>query len=147
MVPENREEVTTEGGLDCGPNESGLGETIRRLHGIGTRVSLFIDPDQVQIDAAVRLGAECIELHTGTFANASGAMREAETERLRAATDYALSAGLIVNAGHGINYGNIAAIRTITGLTELNIGHSIVARSTVVGMERATAEMLAAMRA
>ncbi len=145
LVPENREEVTTEGGLDCVVHEAAVGETVKRLQGIGVRVSLFIDPDQAQIEAAVRLGAECVELHTGTFANAAGAMLDAEVGRLRAATNLAREAGLIVNAGHGINYSNIARIRTIPGLTELNIGHSIVARSTVVGMERATAEMLAAM--
>ncbi len=145
LVPEGREEITTEGGLDCVLHEVAVRRTIKRLHGVGVRVSLFIDPDQAQIEAAKRLEAEAIELHTGTFANATGAMREAETERLRVATGHALSLGLIVNAGHGINYENIAAIRTIPGLTELNIGHSIVARSTVVGMERATAEMVRAM--
>ncbi len=145
LVPEGREEITTEGGLDCVLHEVAVRETIKRLHGVGVRVSLFIDPDQAQIEAAKRLEAEAIELHTGTFANSTGEMQVAETERLRAATSLAHSLGLIVNAGHGINYENIAAIRTISGLTELNIGHSIVARSTVVGMERATAEMLAAM--
>ncbi len=146
LVPEGRDEVTTEGGLDCVVHAVAVGETVRRLHGIGTRVSLFIDPDQAQIEAAVRLGVEAVELHTGTFANAEGAMLEAEVARLRAATELALTAGLIVNAGHGINYSNVARIREIAGLTELNIGHSIVARSTVVGMEAAVGEMLAAMR-
>ncbi len=145
LVPENREEVTTEGGLDCVVHEVAVTETIKRLRGIGVRVSLFIDPDQAQIEAAIRLGAEAIELHTGTFANAEGAMLEAEIARLRAATELALAGGLIVNAGHGINYSNVARIRDIAGLTELNIGHSIVARATVVGMQRATVEMVRAM--
>jgi pyridoxine 5-phosphate synthase len=145
LVPENREEVTTEGGLDCVVHGVAVGETVRRLQGIGTRVSLFIDPEQAQIEAAVRLGAECVELHTGAFANAEGAVVEAELARLRAATEQALAAGLIVNAGHGINYANVAWIREIAGLTELNIGHAIVARATVVGMERAVVEMVGAV--
>ncbi|MGC1480490.1 MAG: pyridoxine 5'-phosphate synthase [Chthoniobacterales bacterium] len=146
LVPENREEVTTEGGLNCLRGAGLLRETIERLHEVGTRVSLFIDPDRDQIDAALRLEVECVELHTGAFANATGVVRELEFERLKVATKHALDGGLIVNAGHGINYQNVADIRKIPGLTELNIGHSIVSRSTVVGMERATAEMLAAMR-
>ncbi len=119
LVPEGRDEVTTEGGLDCVVHGAEVGETVRRLQGMGTRVSLFIDPDQAQIEAAVRLGAEAVELHTGAFANAEGAMLDAEVARLRAATELALAAGLIVNAGHGMNYSNVARIREIAGLTEL----------------------------
>lgn len=145
LVPEHRAEVTTEGGLDCVTHAAALGETISALHGIGTRVSLFVDPDPAQIDAAAALHAEFIELHTGAFANANGAAQDEELARLALAAEQAHGLGLRVNAGHGINYVNVARVRTLPHLEELNIGHSIVARATVVGMEQATREMLAAM--
>ncbi len=145
LVPEHRAEVTTEGGLDCLAHAAALRETIAALQGIGTRVSLFIDPDPAQVEAAAALRAEFIELHTGAFANAQGSAQQAELARLAAAAAQAHTLGLRVNAGHGINYRNVALIRTLPHLEELNIGHSIVARATVVGMEQATREMLAAM--
>ena len=145
LVPENRKEVTTEGGLDAMRFEKQLAPTIRRLQAHEIRVSLFIEPSPDQIDAARRLGADMVELHTGAFANATGIGLKGELTRLRSAAEYAHSAGLQVNAGHGINYLNIRLVRTIPHLAELNIGHSIVARAMLVGLEAATAEMLAAM--
>jgi pyridoxine 5-phosphate synthase len=145
LVPENRKEITTEGGLDAMRFEKQLAPTIRRLQAHEIRVSLFIEPSPDQIDAASRLGADMVELHTGAFANASGIALKGELTRLRSAAEYAHAAGLQVNAGHGINYLNIRLIRTIPHLAELNIGHSIVSRAIFVGLERATAEMLAAM--
>lgn len=142
LVPENREEVTTEGGLDCAGTEDALVPTIGALQDAGIRVSLFIDPEQEQVEAAARLGAEFVELHTGAFANASGGAQDDELFRLIAAAELADSLGLRVNAGHGINYTNIAKILRIPHLAELNIGHSIVSRATFVGIEQATREMV-----
>ena len=147
LVPESRQEVTTEGGLDCVTNEAALRETVAALQSIGTRVSMFIDPDESQIEASARLGAEFIELHTGAFANAAGAARDRELERLVAGAERAHALGLRVNAGHGINYTNVAGILRIPHLVELNIGHSIVARAALVGIEQATREMAALLRA
>ncbi|MEO8351240.1 MAG: pyridoxine 5'-phosphate synthase [Chthoniobacteraceae bacterium] len=146
LVPENRLEITTEGGLDAVAQRAHLAPTIKRLQASGIRVSLFIEPSPDQIDTAAELGAEIIELHTGAFANASDEERAGELRRLRSAADYARGHGLQVNAGHGINYQNIAEIRTLPHLTELNIGHSIVSRALMVGLECAVSEMLAAMR-
>lgn len=145
LVPENRQEVTTEGGLDCEGSEAALRDTIAALHGAGIRVSLFIDPEGLQIEAAARLGAEFVELHTGAFANAAGPAQDEELLRLIAGSELADSLGLRVNAGHGINYVNIAKVLRIPHLVELNIGHSIVARAAFVGIEQATREMAALM--
>ena len=145
LVPENRQEVTTEGGLDCVTHRDALQPTIKRLQATGTRVSLFIEPSPDQIQMANALGAEMIELHTGAFANAQGNLQQEELRRLKSASEYARNLGLQVNAGHGINYTNIALIRKIPHLTELNIGHSIVSRAVIVGLETAVREMLAAM--
>ncbi|MDD5198595.1 MAG: pyridoxine 5'-phosphate synthase [Terrimicrobiaceae bacterium] len=141
LVPENRAEVTTEGGLDCVANEAALRETVLALQDAGTCVSLFIDPDPEQIEAAARLGAECVELHTGAFANAVGGAQDEELLRLVAGAELADSFGLRVNAGHGINYTNVAKTLRIPHLVELNIGHSIVSRAVFVGIEQATREM------
>jgi len=146
IVPENRLEITTEGGLDAAGQFTHLEPTIARLQSAGVRVSLFIEPAAEQIKAAKRLGADVVELHTGAFANASGEVQRQELERLRVAADHAADIGLQVNAGHGINYTNIAAIRTVPHLVELNIGHSIVSRAVFSGLEAAVAEMLAEMR-
>lgn len=143
LVPENRAEVTTEGGLDCVANAAVLRETIAALQDNGTTVSLFVDPEPEQIEAAARLGAEFVELHTGAFANAQGGAQDDELFRLIAAAELADSAGLRVNAGHGINYENVAKVRRIPHLVELNIGHSIVSRAAFVGIEQATREMVA----
>ena len=146
LVPENRQEVTTEGGLDAAGQIEALRPTVARLHGGGIRISLFIEPERAQIDAASALGVAMVELHTGAFANAQGAAQAAQLERIRTAAAYAHERGLQVNAGHGINYVNIALIRDVAHLEELNIGHSIVSRAVFTGLEQAVADMLAAMR-
>ena len=146
LVPEKREEVTTEGGLDVVAHRKGLENTIKRLHAGGIRVSLFIDPTLGQVDAAAELGVEMVELHTGKLANAfTEKIQKEELELLRAAARAASESHLQVNAGHGINYKNIALIHQIPNLTELNIGHSIMSRAISVGLAAAVKEMLAAM--
>jgi pyridoxine 5-phosphate synthase len=146
LVPEKREEVTTEGGLDVIAQRKALEGTIKRLQAAGIRVSLFIDPDLEQTDAAAELGVEMVELHTGRLANAfTEKIQKEELETLRAAARAGSESHLQVNAGHGINYKNIALIHQIPNLTELNIGHSIVSRSISVGLTAAVKEMLAAM--
>lgn len=146
LVPENRREVTTEGGLDAAGQFDALTPTVRRLNDAGIHVSLFIEPDARQIDAAVALGAHSVELHTGAFANAQGEPHLKELARIREAAAYAHGRGLQVNAGHGINYINIAEIREVPHLAELNIGHTIVSRAIFVGLEAAVRELIAAMR-
>src|SRR5213592_4620344 len=146
LVPEKREEVTTEGGLDVVAQRKELEPTIKRLQTSGIRVSLFVDPTLEQIDAAGELGVEMVELHTGKLANAfTEKIQKEELEQLRAAACAASESHLQVNAGHGINYKNIALINQVPSLTELNIGHSIVSRAMWVGLETAVKEMLAAM--
>lgn len=145
LVPENRREVTTEGGLDCAGLRESLRPTIERLQAGGTVVSLFIDPDEPQIAAAAELGAKFVELHTGAFANQQGAEREKELERLIKGAMLAHAAGLGVNAGHGINYENVHDIKKVPHLCELNIGHSIVSRAIFTGFEAAVRDMLALM--
>jgi pyridoxine 5-phosphate synthase len=146
LVPEKREEVTTEGGLDVVANRRELDSTIKRLQLAGIRVSLFVDPSLEQIDAAHEMGVEMVELHTGKLANAfSEKIEKQELENLQAAAKAASELKLQVNAGHGINYTNIALIHKIPHLTELNIGHSIVSRALLVGIEDAIKELLAAM--
>src|SRR5438309_4754539 len=147
LVPEKREEVTTEGGLDLLAHGKELSGTLKRLHAAGVRVSMFIDPAREQIDAAVALGADIVELHTGKLANAyTEKIEQQELERLQAAAMRAANFNLQVNAGHGINYRNMALIHKIPHLVELNIGHSIVARAILVGFETAVREMLAQMK-
>ncbi len=147
LVPEKREEITTEGGLNLVRHARELAPTIRRLQASGIRVSLFIDPEPKQVDAAVKLEADIVELHTGALANAfTEKVERQELERLQEAAFRAGNFSLQVNAGHGINYRNIALIHKIPNLTELNIGHSIIARSLYVGIETAVREMLAAMQ-
>lgn len=143
LVPENRAEVTTEGGLDMLANFNKIRDAVKALSAAGTVCSMFIDPEKKQIDASKEIGAPVIELHTGCFANAWGnkTLYKHELERLKAATAYANSIGLTVNAGHGINYLNVSDIVKIEGLNELNIGHSIIARALFVGIENAVAEM------
>jgi pyridoxine 5-phosphate synthase len=147
LVPEKRQEITTEGGLDLVKHRKALNGTIKRLHAAGVRVSMFIDPDREQIDAAVALGADIVELHTGKLANAyTDKIVEQELKRLQEAAVRAANSKLQVNAGHGINYRNIALIHKIPHLLELNIGHSIVSRAIFVGFETAVHEMLALMK-
>ncbi len=146
LVPEKREEITTEGGLDLVAHARELAPTMKRLHAAGIRISMFIDPEQTQVDAAVELGADIVELHTGKLANAfTDKFAKQELERLREAAMRAFNHNLQVNAGHGINYRNIALIHKIPHLTELNIGHAIVSRSVFTGFDAAVREMLAAM--
>jgi pyridoxine 5-phosphate synthase len=146
LVPEKREEVTTEGGLDVVANRKELDGTIKRLQTAGIRVSLFVDPTLDQIDAAGELGVEMIELHTGKLANAfSEKIEKEELSNLQEAARIASELNLQVNAGHGINYTNIALIHKIPHLTELNIGHAIISRAISVGLESAVREMFAAM--
>jgi pyridoxine 5-phosphate synthase len=143
LVPESREEVTTEGGLDCITHRAALEPTLKSMADAGIRVSLFIDPAPAQIHAAVSLCAPVVELHTGAYAEASGAARDAELARLVEAARLANEAGIQVNAGHGLNYVNVKPILTLPKLVELNIGHSIVSRALFVGIEQATREMVA----
>ena len=143
LVPESREEVTTEGGLDCVTHRVALEPTLKAMRDAGIRVSLFIDPEPDQIAVAVTLGAPVVELHTGAYAEASGTVREAELARLIEAARLAGEAGIQVNAGHGLNYTNVGPILTLPKLVELNIGHSIVSRALLVGIEQATREMVA----
>lgn len=145
LVPENRQEITTEGGLDAVGNLEQLAPTVARLREAGVRVSLFIEPAQEQIDAALQLRAEMVELHTGAFANAVGGAQSIELEKIRAAAVYAHGHGLQVNAGHGINYSNIRLLRSVPHLCELNIGHSIVSRAVFMGLGPAVREMLSLM--
>lgn len=142
LVPENRQEVTTEGGLDCVGLGRRLRDAIERLRGSGARISLFIDPEEAQVEEASKLRADFVELHTGAYANASGDAVGRELEKLQAAAALAVARGLRVNAGHGLNYENTAAILGLPGLEELNIGHSIVSRSVVAGFGAAVAEMV-----
>ena len=146
LVPEKRAEVTTEGGLDAIANGRDLLNSIQRLHANGIRVSLFIDPDEKQIDCAAELGVEMIELHTGKLANAfTEKVETQELDRLCQCARRAHGSKLQVNAGHGINYTNIALVHKIPHLTELNIGHSIISRAIFVGIEDAIKELLGAM--
>ena len=147
LVPENRHEVTTEGGLDVVRYFKEVGAAVRQLQGEGIRVSLFIDADEAQIAACAELKAPVIELHTGRYADADGAAQAAELERIRSGVYFALGLGLKVNAGHGLHYTNVQAIAAIPGIAELNIGHAIVAHAVFAGWESAVREMKAIMTA
>lgn len=141
LVPESRAEITTEGGLDVRAQEARICAAVTALASSGIRVSLFIDPDAAQIEAAMRVGAPVIELHTGTYAGASGSLQARELERLRTAARLAESLGLAVNAGHGLNYHNVGPIAAIAQIVELNIGHAIVARAIFDGLASAVRDM------
>ena len=143
LVPEKREEVTTEGGLDVVGLFDSVANACDRMAKTNIEVSLFIDPELDQIDASVKAGAPVIELHTGAYAEATGEVMLAELQRLKKATEYALSKGLIVNAGHGLNYQNVEPVAAITGINELNIGHSIIGRAVFSGLKGAVKEMKA----
>ncbi len=147
IVPERREELTTEGGLDLGRHKRRLIDVCQQLAADGIMVSLFIEPSEAAIDLTLEIGAPIIELHTGAYADASGGAQARELERLTRVAAYAAGAGLQVNAGHGLHYENVAPIAAIEPLMELNIGHSIVARALFVGLERAVREMKEAMNA
>lgn len=141
LVPEKREEVTTEGGLDVLAHRAAVESAIKRLRGAGIFVSLFLDPDLAQIEAGAELGAEAIELHTGQYALAKGAAQQAQLASLAVAGRRIRELGLLLHAGHGLNYHNVVPVATLEGMHELNIGHSIVSRAVLVGMERAVSEM------
>lgn len=141
LVPESRQEITTEGGLDVAGQAGRIAAACGVLGASGIRVSLFIDPDSSQIEAARRAGAPAIELHTGAYAAASGPSRAIELERVRSAARLAASIGLIVNAGHGLNYHNVGPIAAIAEIVELNIGHSIIARAVFDGLPKAVRDM------
>lgn len=142
LVPERREEVTTEGGLDVVSQEKRVGEVIRRLHDAGISVSLFLDAQPRQIELAAKLKADAVELHTGPYAlAAAGAAQDKELEILRAAAAQIRQAGMTLHAGHGLTYRNVKPIASLEAMHELNIGHSIVARALMVGFEQAVREM------
>ncbi len=142
LVPERREELTTEGGLEVAGQLDRLRDACARLADAGVRVSLFIDADPLQVEAAIQVGAPCIEIHTGHFADAVTAeSKAAEFERIRAAVDQGNAIGLQVNAGHGLHYHNVGAIAALPAIRELNIGHAIVARALFVGLGNAVGEM------
>lgn len=142
LVPEKREELTTEGGLDVLAQEDTIKDAVARLAAVGAEVSLFIDADYEQIDATVRTGAPVIELHTGGYADAETPAEQArELERIRDAAAYAAGKGLIVNAGHGLHYHNVEAIAQIPQMNELNIGHAIIAQALFSGLEGAVRDM------
>jgi pyridoxine 5-phosphate synthase len=142
LVPERREEVTTEGGLDVAGQQSRVAEVVKRLRDEGISVSLFLDPDPRQIEVAARLHADAVELHTGQYALArQGPARDAELNTLRKVAAAVRKAGMALHAGHGLTYQNVAPVAAIEGMHELNIGHSIVARALLVGFEQAVREM------
>ncbi|KEF31062.1 Pyridoxine 5'-phosphate synthase [Marinobacter nitratireducens] len=142
LVPEKREELTTEGGLDVDGQEARVAKACERLARIGAEVSLFIDPDPVQIDAAVRCGAPVVELHAGEYAEAKTVEEaDASFRILEDAVAYARKKGLIVNAGHGLHYHNTERVAAISGINELNIGHAIVARAVFTGLKDAVRDM------
>jgi pyridoxine 5-phosphate synthase len=143
LVPERRAELTTEGGLEVAHNFERVAEGCRELKSAGIRVSLFIDADDAQIDAAQEAGAPVIELHTGRYAEAAPGERARELEKLATASMYATRKGLHVNAGHGLNYDNVRAVALLPGIRELNIGHAIVAHAVFVGLSQAVREMKA----
>lgn len=149
LVPEKREEITTEGGLDLGTERArkALATAIDRLGAVGVRTSLFIDPDEDAIRASIDLGADAIELHTGEYANAVGAAaREAQLSRIHAAASLARKLGLAVHAGHGLTYENVTPVAAMPEIEELNIGHSIVSRAVFTGLERAVRDMVELVR-
>ena len=145
LVPEKREEVTTEGGLDIAGNADRIASATERLHGEGIKVSFFIDPTDEQVRASSDIGADAVELHTGEYANATGAARGSQLERIRAMAEVADGLGLDVHAGHGLTYQNVGAVARIPQVVELNIGHSIIARSIYTGVTDAVAAMRALM--
>ncbi len=147
LVPERRREVTTEGGLDVKKNLARIRTVVCKLKEDGIEISLFINPVKYQIDAAIKVGARIIELHTGEYAvQKAEASRKKQLAILKNSARYALSLGLEVNAGHGLNYDNVKDVAKIDGINELNIGHAIISRAVFVGLENATKEMIGLIR-
>ena len=145
LVPEKREELTTEGGLDVVANRPAVAAAVAQLGQAGIRVSLFIDPDPFQLRAAAEVGAPVVELHTGTYADAHGSGQQQELQRLREACLTGKALGLQINAGHGLHLTNVRPVAELPHMTELNIGHSIISRAIFVGLEKAVQEMRQAM--
>jgi pyridoxine 5-phosphate synthase len=145
LVPERREELTTEGGLDVAAQKRRVAEACKALAQHGIRVSLFVDPDAAQVEASAEAGAPVVELHTGSYAEAGGALAGRELARLEAAAARARALGLVVHAGHGLNYHNVTPVAAIRSIVELNIGHAIVAQALFDGIARAVANMKALM--
>lgn len=141
FVPERREELTTEGGLDVLVHREKIGQAVERLQNHGIQVSLFVDPDPVQIEASKKLGAKAVEIHTGRYCGASGADRARELNTIVATAELAHSLKLEVHGGHGLDYENVSAIAAIPQIVELNIGHSIIARAIMVGIQSAVRQM------
>lgn len=142
LVPEKREELTTEGGLDVIGNEQEIAKAVARLNAAGVEVSLFVDPDEAQLQASKRVGAPVVELHTGCYADAeTPQQQQAELVRIQQAVEQGLALGLVVNAGHGLHYHNVKPIAAIPGINELNIGHAIIARAVLSGLDAAVRDM------
>jgi len=141
LVPERREEVTTEGGLDVLTHRAAVAKAVERLHGAGISVSLFLDPDPPQIELAKQLGADAVELHTGQYANSRGAPRQEQLVALTTAGKLICDLRMHLHAGHGLNYHNVVPVARIPHMRELNIGHAIISRAVFVGLERAVREM------
>jgi len=141
IVPERRQEVTTEGGLDLTHEPDRVTDALNRMKAVGIFVSAFIDPDPKQIDTAAQMGFDAVELHTGQYANARGQELDVQLERLRRAADLTHERGLRLHAGHGLNYRNVRPIATLRDMRELNIGHAIVSRAVFVGLREAVREM------
>jgi pyridoxine 5-phosphate synthase len=147
LVPERRQELTTEGGLDVAAQGARLEDAVAQLSAAGIRVAMFIDPDARQVEATARLGAPVVELHTGAWAEAHGAAQVTELERLRAAARLAASLGLEVHAGHGLDYHNVQPVAAIREIVELNIGHALISHALLVGLPEAVRDMRALMQA
>jgi pyridoxine 5-phosphate synthase len=146
LVPEKRQELTTEGGLDVRSQKTTVSEAIKRIKGEGIPVSLFINPEPADINASGEVGSDMVEIHTGMYANAEGKKAGKEAARVMEAVKCALDSGLLVNAGHGLNYFNVSKIVSIPGLRGLYIGHSIISRAVLVGLEKAVREMKVLIR-
>ena len=146
FVPERRQELTTEGGLDVAAQAARIREAVAHLRPAGVRVALFIDPDPQQIEAAAQVGAPVVELHTGAYAQARGARAATELERLRRGARFATGLGLEVHAGHGLNYHNVQPVAAVREIVELNIGHALIAHALFVGLAAAVREMKGLMR-
>jgi pyridoxine 5-phosphate synthase len=141
LVPERREEITTEGGLDIVTHRDAVESAVKQLKDAGISVSLFLDPDQRQIATAAEMGADAVELHTGQYALASRATRTVQLEKLKLAGKQIVDAGMVLHAGHGLNYQNVMDVAEIPGMHELNIGHSIISRAIMVGLQQAVRQM------
>jgi pyridoxine 5-phosphate synthase len=141
LVPEKREEVTTEGGLDILGNLAAVTSAVEKLHAAGIPVSLFLDPDLAQIESGVKLGVAAVELHTGQYALARGQAQAEQFDKLRIAGERIRALGMMLHAGHGLNYHNVQPVARLPDMHELNIGHAIIARAVLVGLERAVREM------